>query len=663
MARPLRMLLVEDSEDDALLIVRELERSGFKPEFLRVETEEELRTALAEGTWDFVSADYHLPRFNGLAALEILAESGLDLPTIIISGKIGEDVAVAAMRAGAHDYVMKDNLARLGPAVSRELEEVEVRRARRAAEEALRQSEARYRTIIEDQTEFVVRWRPDGFCTFVNRACREHFSGSYEQLMGSNFVDLFPEADREDMLKTFLALTTENPVVSSELRVVRADGGERWTEWVNRGLFDSEGRLLGFQSVGRDITARRKALEEERQKTLLIEVLRDTASALNSTLDLDDVFDRILSAVGWVIPHDAAAIFFVEDGRARLVRLRGWEEFGVQDLPVDLELSGGELEDLSDMVSSGRPVVIQDTASDPRWQTSLSALAWVRSCATAPLFDEAGVFGVLALFCAQPDFFTPTHVELLEGFASQAASATRNARLFDEVSRGRSELRDLSARLVGAQESERKHISQELHDEVGQALTAVIINADFITAEFGDDCPPEMVKRLHDISNLARVTLQQIRGLSMKLRPAMLDELGLISTMRWFVEQFAARSEISIDLHFSDEVEEQRFGAEIETALYRVLQEALTNVARHADATVVTVRLARTADTLRLSIEDDGQGFDPTAVDGKRTGGFGLGLLGMRERVAGIGGTLFLDSEVGAGTRLEIEVPFTSDPK
>jgi len=277
------------------------------------------------------------------------------------------------------------------------------------------------------------------------------------------------------------------------------------------------------------------------------------------------------------------------------------------------------------------------------------------------LFDEAKVFGVLALFCAQPDFFSPIHIELLEGFASQAASATRNARLFDEVSRGQDNLRELSTRLVGAQENERKRISRELHDEVGQALTAVIINADFISSEFEDKCPPEMVKRLHDITNLSRETLQQIRGLSLSLRPAMLDELGLISTMRWFVERFTVRSEIPIDLQISDGVDE-RFGTEIETALFRVLQEALTNVARHADATIVSVRLVRTADAHRLSIEDDGVGFDPAELNKNRDGDFRLGLLGMRERVASIGGALTLESEVGVGTRLEIDVPLASDP-
>ena len=135
MSTPLRVLIVEDQEDDAALMLRELRRAQFEPEYERVETEEELAAALEKGGWEIILSDHGLPRFNSLQALNILHESGLDLPFIIVSGSIGEDLAVAAMKSGAHDYIMKNNLARLGPAVERELREAEVRRARRDAEE------------------------------------------------------------------------------------------------------------------------------------------------------------------------------------------------------------------------------------------------------------------------------------------------------------------------------------------------------------------------------------------------------------------------------------------------------------------------------------------------------------------------------------------------
>ncbi len=137
MSVPLKVLIVEDSEDDAALLLRQLKRGGYEPAWERVDTAEAMRSALQEGTWDVVIADYSMPRFSAPAALKLLKEFGLDIPLIVVSGTVGEDVAVATMRAGAHDYLLKDSLTRLAPAVERELREVEVRKARKQAEEDL----------------------------------------------------------------------------------------------------------------------------------------------------------------------------------------------------------------------------------------------------------------------------------------------------------------------------------------------------------------------------------------------------------------------------------------------------------------------------------------------------------------------------------------------
>ncbi len=154
MTQPLSVLLIEDSEDDALLLMRELRRSGYDPEVKRVETPEAMEKALKNGSWNIIISDYVLPRFNGIAALTILKNSGLDIPFIIMSGKIGEEVAVDAMKAGAHDYVMKDNMRRLGQAVVRELREAAVRRERKAAEEALKAYTARLEIMNQELQDF-----------------------------------------------------------------------------------------------------------------------------------------------------------------------------------------------------------------------------------------------------------------------------------------------------------------------------------------------------------------------------------------------------------------------------------------------------------------------------------------------------------------------------
>jgi signal transduction histidine kinase len=147
--KSLRLLLVEDSEWDAILLLKQIERAGYTVKFQRVQTALEMQQALAQDFWDLVISDYVMPRFSGLDALSLLKETGQDLPFIIVSGHIGEEIAVASMVAGAHDYVMKDKLARLVPAIERELREAEIRRKRREADKALRESEEKYRQLSQ----------------------------------------------------------------------------------------------------------------------------------------------------------------------------------------------------------------------------------------------------------------------------------------------------------------------------------------------------------------------------------------------------------------------------------------------------------------------------------------------------------------------------------
>src|SRR5574341_1888023 len=148
MRRPLRVLIIEDSEDDTELLLRELRRGGYEVEFERVETADSLRSALTQKMWDLILSDYTMPQFRAPQALEVLKASGLDLPFIIISGTIGEETAVTALKAGANDFLIKGKFARLGPAIERELREAETRRERKRAEEALREKE---RLLFEAQ--------------------------------------------------------------------------------------------------------------------------------------------------------------------------------------------------------------------------------------------------------------------------------------------------------------------------------------------------------------------------------------------------------------------------------------------------------------------------------------------------------------------------------
>ena len=188
----LRVLIVEDSENDAVLMLRELRRGGYQPFVERVETAQAMSAALEGHNWDIILADYSLPEFNALAALHLVRDRGLDLPFIIVSGRIGEEVAVAAMKAGAHDYVMKDKLARLVPAIERELREAAGRRERRQAEAALKYSEAKNRAILSAIPDTMFCISQDG--TFLDFLPADDFQPvvSKSDVLGKNVREILP---------------------------------------------------------------------------------------------------------------------------------------------------------------------------------------------------------------------------------------------------------------------------------------------------------------------------------------------------------------------------------------------------------------------------------------------------------------------------------------
>src|SRR5438105_1294576 len=186
MSKPLQVLILEDSENDAALLEVELERAGYEPKCLRVQTPEALNSALDRQPWDLIVADYVMPQFNGLAALAQVKAKGLDLPFIVVSGHITDDTAVAAMKAGAHDYVMKDNLTRLGQAVQRELREAAVRREQRRSEERLK-VEHSFRQAIENSVPSgIASIDLDGRQTYVNPAFCAMVGWSETDLVGAH---------------------------------------------------------------------------------------------------------------------------------------------------------------------------------------------------------------------------------------------------------------------------------------------------------------------------------------------------------------------------------------------------------------------------------------------------------------------------------------------
>jgi signal transduction histidine kinase len=263
----------------------------------------------------------------------------------------------------------------------------------------------------------------------------------------------------------------------------------------------------------------------------------------------------------------------------------------------------------------------------------------------------------LAVFLRRLHTFPNEEVDLLQGLAVQSAIALENARLFEQVDLGRERLMDLTRRLVSAQEEERGRLSRELHDEAGQALTALRISLGLIHDDLPADAAP-LRQRLDDTMKLTESITDQLRFLAQALRPPALEAAGLDSTLEGLCREFNRRTHLAVEYVGAD-LPQIADGVGIH--LYRFLQEALTNVSKHAQTRHVRVTLSYDSEVLSLSVEDDGVGFDVGTKLGARPQG-GIGLIGMQERLDLLNGRLEITSQPGHGTRLLARVPWRAAP-
>jgi PAS domain S-box-containing protein len=279
---PLRVLQVEDSPTDAALIIRALERAGFEVRADRAENAAQMRAALGSTTFDVIISDYLLPQFDAPGALRVLHESAADIPFIVVSGTIGEDVAVLMMRAGAHDYILKDNLTRLQPAISREIAEAQTRRARQAAESALRESEERLALAIDATQLGTFDFNPQSGQLIWSQYGKRHFGLSPDATVSGDQLWSAIHVDDRQRVQTFIEAafrSGHDGYYATEYRTVGIeDGIERWITTRGRILCDSDGRPKRFIGVTIDITERTRmeaALRESAERETQANRLKD----------------------------------------------------------------------------------------------------------------------------------------------------------------------------------------------------------------------------------------------------------------------------------------------------------------------------------------------------------------------------------------------------
>lgn len=410
-------------------------------------------------------------------------------------------------------------------------------------------------------------------------------------------------------------------------------------------------RLMAFAAPAALAVENARLFAAELQARQLAETLNEVSRALSQTLNFDKVMNTLLDHVYRLVPVDQAYIVICENESTLTIQaLRGYEQ--EDHLKYQLKASVDILDQpyLQEVIATQKSILISDTRDYPGW-TSLISQQSMRNWLGTPIIVNDRAMGVLVLVKAEPNCIQRAHIWLAEVVIAQAAVAIQNAWLFEQVRAGHERQQSLSRRLVEVQESERRYIARELHDEAGQSLTALKFGLSLLEQEA--EKPENLSSRITELKRLTDSVSEELHRLAMDLRPASLDYLGLVAALEQLVRSFSERYPLTIRFKESGFADFMRLADYVETNIYRIVQEALTNAVRHAKASNVDVIVEKRAGKLVVIIEDDGTGFDTAEI---RKSGH-LGLLGIQERTQMITGSLQIESSPGGGTTIVVEVP------
>ncbi len=402
--------------------------------------------------------------------------------------------------------------------------------------------------------------------------------------------------------------------------------------------------IAEIQALNRDLDQR------VQERTRELAALNAVAMAVAQPLHLRELLHQALTQVLRVTDAQAGAIFLLDEQTRTLVLEAQWgtseqTAYAMRELHLDDSACGGVIE-------KGHPVVAPDLGYYRSGAGRVLGQAGLRSLVHVPLISRDVALGTLCVATTQPRQYDPEELDLLMAIGSQIAVGIENARLYDELAR-REQLRgELLEKVITAQEDERKRIARDLHDDTSQSLSALIYSLEALEAQ----CPNSPVRdALATMRQRVTQILDGIHKLIFDLRPSMLDHLGLFVALRWYAETHL--QPLGMRVHLEERGTTRRLPPQMETALFRVVQEAVNNIARHSGARNVRLNFDCSNGVVQIDVEDDGIGFDLSEIARTRDSRRGLGLVGMQERVGLLGGKISILSDPGHGTHISIRVP------
>jgi PAS domain S-box-containing protein len=525
-------------------------------------------------------------------------------------------------------------------------------------QDALADSEQRYRSLIEMAPDGIYIYQ-DNKIGYINPAGLKMFRVSDAHQMKDISFEQFVHplnlsTTQESILKT---LSGELHSYRNENRYIRPDGSEFPVEAnVSKTIFQGRDAI---QTIFRDISER-KAIEDER--TYYSEQLKMLAEISIQISELDTPVDiiNLITQKGCELTEAGLGVVSLTEGIEcyQIIQSSCYLDTPYPDLMDTAALScptGQKL--IQEVCKNGQPMLFNVTEMEP-WETYIelirpAGIKEINGFMIIPLIGkDKSVIGLFQLFDKLKGEFTNTDLSIILQLSQMTAYAIEKAHLIETINQSNQQIRSLAQQVIEAQEKEKSFLSRELHDETGQILTALKLNLQMICEDIPDNLS-DIRSELKDSSEMADMVLQNIRLMSHALRPPRMD-LGFNTSLESLCQDFAKRSKILVNFMGS---EINPIDEKAAITLYRLLQEGLTNISKHANATAISVRFEHDAEKMELTISDNGKGFDPTT-----SRSHGIGHENMIERLKLLNGDLLIHSEIGIGTTLVASIPLEALP-
>ena len=509
----------------------------------------------------------------------------------------------------------------------------------------------RYTRIVETTIEGIIVLDAHGRVKYSNARAAHLLGMTVKEMSGQHVGRFITDKPSLNKIESLIGKSSGNERELNEIEFTRADGGQLWT-LVSSSSFPDPSEDEGIVLLVNDISGRKRAEDELRFQYNRISAMQKLASVLVESMDMRRRLESALRTVIEVTGFDAGAIYLASEERHELVlqhhegllpgsvaAVRTWQKgYGVT----------------GEVWQTGAARYLSDASSDAMIDRAVQKQEHIRGFASVPLVASGEVVGVLNLIRREPHTFTDDEQAMLQTFGGQMGVALENAKLFEAARAGEKQVRQLSLNLVRIQEEERKRFARELHDGLAQLLTMLRVNAE-LALEHLNEPGSAAGQRIREVISLVGEAEHEAKQISYDLRPAILDDFGLKAAIQSHAASFERRTGIVVELHLPDA--DVRFDSIIETTVYRIVQELLANVARHAKATRVTIQLLLRRGVLALTVSDNGQGFSVSDVLAHASNGFHNGLRNMRERTESLKGMFHVESAPGRGAEFVIEVP------